>query len=242
MAIGTRPGPTVGRRTLLLGPLVVAPLAATAACATDSSAPATSASSASSASSAATEAAVPTSTRSARTLLVVFSRAGENYYNGGRTDLATGNTEVLAGILSEAIDCDVHRIEAAEPYPDDYEATVARNSQEQDADARPAIANPLPALDPYDTVLIGSPIWNVRVPMIMLTFTEALDFAGKSVHPFVTYAVSGLGRTEEIYAESCSGADVGTGLAIRGEDVGDGADGVREQALDWLREIGLPVT
>ncbi|MGW0828533.1 hypothetical protein [Streptomyces sp. NPDC002845] len=33
--------------------------------------------------------------------------------------------------------------------------------REQDADARPTIANPLSAIDRYDVVLLGSPIWNV---------------------------------------------------------------------------------
>lgn len=85
-----------------------------------------------------------TSPSGKRVLLAYFSRAGENYYNGGRTDLKTGNTEVLARMISEHIECDVHRIEAADAYSDDYDATVARNVREQDADARPAIANPCP--------------------------------------------------------------------------------------------------
>ena len=39
----------------------------------------------------------PTTSRSAsRILLAYFSRAGENYYYGGRRDLEVGNTEVLA--------------------------------------------------------------------------------------------------------------------------------------------------
>jgi hypothetical protein len=78
-----------------------------------------------------------------RTLLAYFSRAGENYYYGGRRDLEVGNTEVLARMISELIDCDVHRIDAADPYPAGYDATVARNVREQDADARPGIENPL---------------------------------------------------------------------------------------------------
>ena len=49
--------------------------------------------------------------------------------------------------------------------------------------------------DGYDTVLLGSPIWNVRAPMIMTTFTEQLDFTGKTVVPFTTHAMSGLGTT-----------------------------------------------
>ena len=78
-----------------------------------------------------------------RVLLAYFSRAGENYHYGGRTNLDIGNTEVLAGMISRLITCDVHRIEAADPYPEGYDATVARNVREQNADARPGIANPL---------------------------------------------------------------------------------------------------
>ncbi len=100
-----------------------------------------------------------------RILLAYFSRAGENYYYGGRTNLETGNTEVLAGMISNAMSCDVHRIEAAEPYPDSYDATVARNVREQNTDGRPAVANPLPGIEEYDTVLLASGIWNVRAPM-----------------------------------------------------------------------------
>ena len=96
-------------------------------------------------------------TAASRTLLAFFSRAGENYYYGGRKDLQVGNTEVLARMISELIDCDEHRIEAADPYPASYDATVRRNVDEQDADARPAIANPLPSIEQYDVVLLGSP-------------------------------------------------------------------------------------
>jgi hypothetical protein len=39
-----------------------------------------------------------------------------------------------------------------------YDATVQRNVTEQDADARPGIANPLTSIAGYDTVLLGSPI------------------------------------------------------------------------------------
>ncbi|MDQ1059846.1 flavodoxin [Arthrobacter globiformis] len=86
-------------------------------------------------------------------------------------------------MISGLIGCDVHRIEAAVPYPADYDATVARNVREQNEDSRPAIANPLPSIDHYDTVLLASGIWNIRAPMIMTTFTESHDFAGKTVYP-----------------------------------------------------------
>jgi flavodoxin len=170
-----------------------------------------------------------------RILLAYFSRRGENYWNGGRRNLKVGNTEVLARAISVRLDCDAHRIEAVDPYPADYDETVERHVQEQDTDARPLIANPLASIDAYDTILLASPIWNVRAPMIMTTFAERYDFAGKTVHPITTYAMSGLGTTPQDYARDCPGARIGTGLAVRGEKARSaGAD------VDaWLRRTRL---
>ncbi|GII05568.1 flavodoxin [Planobispora takensis] len=170
-----------------------------------------------------------------RVLLAYFSRAGENYHYGGRKHLQVGNTEVLAGLISARIACDVHRIQAADPYPDDYDDTRARNVREQDSDARPALAGPVPAIDGYDVILLGSGIWNVRPPMIMRTFADSLDFTGKTVLPVVTYAVSGMGAAPEEYAAACPGATIGDGLAVRGEQVRQASAAVQS----WLRRVGL---
>ncbi|GAB3751311.1 flavodoxin [Microlunatus parietis] len=177
----------------------------------------------------------PPAGRSGRVLLAYFSRAGENYYYGDRRNLTVGNTEVLATMIAELIDCDTYRIEAADPYPDSYDATVQRNTTEQDADARPAIANPLASITDYDHVLLGSPIWNQRPPMIMTTFADAHDFTGLTVHPFVTYAVSGLGSTEDVYTTACTGAQISPGLAVQGEEVPQH----RGDVETWLRERRL---
>jgi flavodoxin len=190
-----------------------------------------------------TTTATPTPTRGGATtanriLLAYFSRPGENYYYGGRRNLEVGNTEVLARMIAELIDCNVHRIEATDPYPASYDATVARNVREQNADARPAIVDLLPSIDGYEQVLLGSPIWNVRPPMIMSTFAEAFDFTGKTVLPFVTYAVSGLGSTQRAYTQACPGAQIGDGLAVQGEEVTQH----RGDVETWLRDGGLLTT
>ena len=123
---------------------------------------------------------------SGRVLLAYFSRAGENYFYGGRRNLEVGNTEVVATMIAELTDCDTYRIEANDPYPDGYDATVQRNVAEQDAGARPGIADPLASIEDYQRVLLGGPIWNMRPPMIMSTFAGSCDFTGITVHPFVT--------------------------------------------------------
>lgn len=174
--------------------------------------------------------AMPTST-----LLVYFSRPGENYWNGDRIDLEVGNTEVLATMIAERTGCDVYRVVESDPYSASYDETVARNVREQESDARPGIAEALPDVRGYRTVILASPIWNVRPPMIMSTFTEAVPLAGTTLLPVTTHAMSGLGRAPQVYAALAPDAAVGVGLAVRGEEVaGAGAD------VDaWLREVGL---
>jgi flavodoxin len=169
-----------------------------------------------------------------RILLAYFSRPGENYWNGGRRNSQSATPRRWRAI-SARLDSDVHRIEAVDPYPADYDETVERNVREQDTDARPAIANPLGSIDGYDTILLASPIWNVRAPMIMSTFAERYDFAGKTVHPVTTYAMSGLATTPEDYGRDCPGARIGTGLAVRGEQARSASADVDA----WLRRAGL---
>ena len=170
-----------------------------------------------------------------RVLLAYFSRPGENYYYGGRTNLKVGNTEVVARMISKLIRCDLYRIRAADPYPYDYEKTVSRNVREQQADARPRVANPLASIERYDVVLLASPIWNVRAPMIMSTFAESYDFTGKTIFPVTTYAMSGLGTTPEDYAVSCPGATIRRGLAVQGEKARTAEPAVEA----WLRRVRL---
>ena len=170
-----------------------------------------------------------------RTLLVFFSRAGENYYYGDRIDLEVGNTAVVAQMIADLVDLDVFEIRAADPYPDNYEATVQRNVEEQDADARPQIAGALPDVSGYDAVMLGSGVWNVQAPMIMRTFVESVDLTGRTILPFVTYAVSGMGRVADDYERMLPGATVTEGLAVRGEEAAD----ARPEVEAWLRRTGL---
>ncbi len=229
------PAEVMPRRSLLLGLIAAGGLAAGCSSASDST---TSAGGLYPPSSATSPTVSPSTTgdrRSSRVLLAYFSRAGENYYYGGLRTLHAGNTQVLAESIRDRIGCDLYKIEAADPYPDRYDATVARNVDEQTADARPEISGQLPYLNGYNVVVLASPIWNVRPPMIMKSFTEPLDFTGKTVHPVVTYAVSGLGNAEREYRQSCRGATLAQALAVQGERVTTS----RRDIETWLRANGL---
>lgn len=172
-----------------------------------------------------------------KALLVYFSRAGENYWEGGRRKLKVGNTKRLAQLIAARIRCDVYEITEVNPYSEAYDPTVQRNVQEQDADARPAIAGQLPGLSGYDTVLLGSPVWNMRAPMVMSTFIDGVDLAGKTVLPFVTFAVSGIAGVDTAYRNALRASNVRQGPAVRGEDVDNPAAAADTEA--WLRANAL---
>jgi len=138
-------------------------------------------------------------------------------------------------MIRNALGCDVFRIQPVDPYSDSYDPTVQRNVREQDENARPGIVSLPASIAAYDTILIGSPVWNVRAPRIMLTFAERFDFTGKTVHPFTTHAMSGLGHVVEEYTAACRAATIGEALAIRGEE----AESSRSVVEAWLRRIRL---
>lgn len=177
----------------------------------------------------------PHPSNGAKMVLVYFSRPGENYWEGGRRDLEVGNTKKLAQMITDRIDCEKHEILAADPYPEAYDPTVKRNVEEQDSDTRPGIRGQLPDLTRYDIIMIGSPVWNVRAPMIMSTFIDGVDLKGKTVLPFVTYAVSGMAGVDQAYRDALPGSDMRDGLAVHGEDVDRSGADVEE----WLRTNGL---
>ncbi|MGJ0184363.1 flavodoxin [Corynebacterium sp.] len=172
-----------------------------------------------------------------RTALVFFSRPGENYWYGDRRDLGIGNTEVLAGQIADRVDADVIRIDAADPYPHAYDETVDRNRQEQTEDARPEISGETPNLTGYETIILGCPVWNSRAPMIIRTLLDSTDMSGKTIHPFITYAV-GEGSVFDDYTRNYPDATIATGFAVKGEEAIDAGTEVDR----WVADSGLENT
>ncbi|MEV7136434.1 flavodoxin [Arthrobacter sp. NPDC093128] len=176
----------------------------------------------------------PEGTSPPRTVIVYFSRPGENYWYGDRKDLEVGNTQVVAESIAELIDADIFQIGAAEPYPHDYDETVERNREEQQTDARPEIASGVPDLSEYDSIILGCPVWNTRIPTIVRTLLDGADLTGKTIYPFVTFAIA-EGRVFNDYAELYPAATIKVGLAVQGEEAADAGT----QIAAWVAELGL---
>ena len=167
-----------------------------------------------------------------KSLVIYFSRAGENYFGGELKNIDKGNTEVIAEYIQEESSADLFKVEPANEYPADYMKCIDVAKKEKQDDARPPITETLADISEYDTVFIGFPNWWGTLPMPMWTQLEQLDFAGKTVKPFVTHEGSGFGSAERDLKKLCEGAEIKKGLSIPGAKVYDAGDMVKH----WVSE------
>lgn len=102
---------------------------------------------------------------------------------------ATGNTRAVAEKVAEVSGGDLFEIVPAQPYTSadlNYNTDCRANAEQNDPDARPAIANAVENMERYDAVLIGYPIWWGKAPKIIHTFLETYDLSGKTIASFCT--------------------------------------------------------
>ena len=123
---------------------------------------------------------------------------------------ASGETARLAKTLAAVTGGDLFEIQPETAYTAadlDWTDRRSRSTVEmQDEKSRPAIAGRVAAMEQYDTVFIGFPIWWYQAPRIIATFLEGYDFSGKIVIPFATSGGSGMGKTDSILKAVCPAA------------------------------------
>ena len=160
-------------------------------------------------------------------LVIYFSRSGENYFGGELKNIEKGNTEVIAVYIQEFDGSELFKVEPAVEYPADYMKCIDVAKKEQQQDARPEIRQSLEDISQYDTIYIGFPNWWGTLPMPMFTQLEQLDFSGKIIKPFVTHEGSGFGSSLKDLAKLCEGGEIKNGLSVPGANVYDVKDTVR---------------
>ena len=172
-----------------------------------------------------------TSSLSAKSLVIYFSRADENYGVGNITE---GNTAILAKMIAQKTGSDIFEIVPEKAYPKSYNECTTVAKDEQRKKARPAYKGDIDT-SAYDTIYIGYPIWWGDLPMVVYTFLEAHDLSGKTIIPFCTHEGSGLSGTDNNIKKLCPDADVAKGLAINGSSCNSAETSVKK----WLSSNGL---
>lgn len=179
-----------------------------------------------------------------KTLIAYFSLWGNVNYPEG-VDAATsasvvldngrfGTTEYMARMIQAETGGDLHLIQTAEQYPDDFQEVIAVNHREMADGTLPELTASSLELSEYDTVFLGYPVWATDAPRAILSFLDRYDLSGKTVIPFCTHDGYGAGRSYSTIRET-SGATTLEGLAIEARDVPHAKAAVSE----WLDSIGI---
>ncbi len=155
---------------------------------------------------------------SAQTLVVYYSRTGQNYTSDGIVDLKVGNTAVVAQQIQTLTGADIFRLETVRQYAADYYECTQQAKEELNAKARPALKADID-ISKYDTIYIGWPCWWGTYPMCVATFLEAHDWTGKTVIPFTTHEGSGFGSSIRDLKSAIPSANIKKGLSIQGSRV-----------------------
>ena len=166
-----------------------------------------------------------------KSLIIYFSRAGENY-SVGKVD--KGNTEVIVDYITQVTNIKSFKINPETAYPESYSETIEIARNEKSSNARPKIKDPLTNIDNYDTILLGYPIWHTDLPNIVMTQLELLNFEGKTIYPFNTHEGSGTGNSINDIKKVVPSAIVKDGFALRGQDARKNES--RANIEKWLKE------
>ena len=114
---------------------------------------------------------------------------------------ATGTTKKVAEEVAEKLNADIAEIHPVTPYTDEDlnwhdESTRATVEQKQEHDGRIPIKSDLPALDGYDNVIIGHPIWWGIPPRLIAATIDTLNLNGKHLATFGTSSSTGYTRAQ----------------------------------------------
>lgn len=178
----------------------------------------------------------PTNTPSnnGKSLVLYFSRAGENYNVGV---VEKGSTQLVAEMIAEETGADLFKLETVKAYPENYMECVTETREEKNANARPELKAVPQNLAEYKNIYLGYPIWHADMPMALYTFLENNNLSGKTVMPFCTHAGSGLAGTVATIRSKCPGATVTEGFAIAGTTVQGDTVNTRSSLSAWLTEV-----
>ena len=145
------------------------------------------------------------------------------------------NTRTMAEYIAEETGGKLFEIKPAVPYTANYNQVVDEARKELAETARPALAENISQdeMASYDTIFIGYPIWWYDAPMIIYSFLESHNFAGKKIIPFATSGGGGSGLNEEKKFRELTGTEVEEGLCLRNIR----SSNARKEIQNWLSEV-----
>lgn len=160
----------------------------------------------------------------------------------------TKNTKAIAEIIHENTGGTLVALELANPYPEDYRATVDQVAKENETGYLPPLKTKIDNIQQYDMVFVGFPTWGMQLPPPMKSFLRQYDLSGKIVVPFNTNGGYGIGSSFDTVKDLCRGSKILDGYSMKGGVERDGVlfviEGEKEkqarsEVKKWLQKINV---
>ena len=90
-----------------------------------------------------------------KTLVIYYSRKGENYVNGSIKNIDKGNTEIAAEYIRDAVRADLFEIETVKEYDKSYMTCIEEAKAELRENARPELKKKLDSVGEYDNIVVA---------------------------------------------------------------------------------------
>ena len=121
------------------------------------------------------------------------------------------------------------------PYSDDYNTVLDEAQRDQNAQARPELADHVENMEQYDTIILGYPNWWASIPMPVASFLEEYDFSGKTIIPFCSHGGGRFGQSLTAISKLVPDAAMGEALSIHYS----GGSGMPDDVSQWLSANGI---
>jgi flavodoxin len=147
----------------------------------------------------------------------------------------SGNTRLVAGHIRRALGADLFEIQPAQPYPEDYEATVSLAERDQDTAFEPPLKETLSNIGPYGTIFLGFPIWGMTAPPVTRSFLARHDLAGKTIVPVITHGGYGAGQSLSVIARLAPKARLREGFILQMDQERE----IVRRVIRWLGTVNV---
>lgn len=146
-----------------------------------------------------------------------------------------GNTAGIAEEIRNQTGADLFEITMLHPYSDDYNTVLDEAQRDQNAQARPELADHVENMEQYDTIILGYPNWWASIPMPVASFLEEYDFSGKTIIPFCSHGGGRFGQSLTAISKLVPDAAMGEALSIHYS----GGSGMPDDVSQWLSANGI---
>lgn len=146
-----------------------------------------------------------------------------------------GHTQLVGQLIARALGATIMELKTQKAFPNKGFNKYFTGGKSVYLKEKPALTNKVPALDQYDTIIIGTPVWAGRFAAPIRTFLAQNDLQGKRIALFGCHSGGGAKKCFERLRKQLPGCEVIAEIAFLDPMI-DQKKQLKEQIETWVNE------